>query len=51
MLSWVIRFEDDEVNWHTHPPIKKTTAIPPSHHVAARLLVKQETIKSIDPIT
>ena len=51
MWSWVICFDEVDVNWQTHPPIKKTTAIPPSHHVAARLFVKQETIRRIEPIT
>ncbi len=33
------------------PPIRKTTAIDPNHHVAATPVVKHEMIKRIDPIT
>lgn len=39
-----------ELNWKVHPAMRNTTAIPPSHQVAVILVVKQETIKRIDPI-
>lgn len=33
-----------------HPPMRKTTAAPPSHQVSEILTVKQEIINKMQPI-
>ena len=38
-----------ELYWQKHPAISKTTATPPSHHVAVTLDIKQDIMSRIDP--